>query len=90
MTWYYKMLGPYPRPIPDPNAAAGEAVHWSARQRLDFVTEIAYRNRPNRAILANAIAAGAPPVTTAMPEEEFHVADTEPDWNDGGGVPESL
>ena len=90
MKWYYKIPWPYPRPIPDPKAAAGEAVHWSARQRLEFVTEIAYRNRPNRAILVNAIAAGTPPVTAAMPEEDFHVADTEPDWNDGGGVPKSL
>ncbi|MDE0242659.1 MAG: DUF2235 domain-containing protein [bacterium] len=90
MKWYYKILGPYPRPIPDPKAAAGEAVHWSALQRLEFVTEIAYRNRPNRAVLANAIAAGSPPVTAAMPEEDFHRAGAAPDWNDGGGVPESL
>ena len=90
MKWYYRILGPYPRPIPEPNAAAGETIHWSARQRLEFVTEIAYRDRPDRAILANAIAARTPPVTVPMPEEDFHVADAAPDWNDGGGVPKSV
>ena len=49
MKWCYRILGPYPRPI-GASDAAGEAVHWSARQRLEFVTEIAYRNRPDRAI----------------------------------------
>ena len=88
MKWYYRILGPRPRPIPAPEAAAGEAVHWSARQRLEFVTEIAYRQRPERAILSNAIAAGTPPVAAAMPDEHFHRAGATPPWNDGGGVPE--
>ena len=90
MKWYYRVLGPHPRPVPDADAVAGEAIHWSTRQRLKFVTEIAYRNQPNRAILADAIAAGSPPVTTPMPEEDFHRAGAAPNWNDGGGVPTSF
>lgn len=89
MTRAYQALGPYPRPIPSA-AAAGEAIHWSARQRLEFVTEIDYRNRPDRTILANAIAAGDPPITAPMPEEDFHGTDATPTWNDGGEVPTSF
>lgn len=89
MKWYYRTLGPYPRPIQNATAA-GEEIHWSARQRLGFATEIAYRNRPDRAILANAIAAGNPPVTVPMPEEDFHSPGAKPTWNDGGGVPRNL
>lgn len=90
MKWYYRIPGPHPRPIPHPKAAAGEAIHWSARQRLEFVTEIAYRNQPDREILSDAIAAGSPPVAARMPEEDFHGGDPAPAWNDGGGVPESF
>ena len=91
MKWYYRMLGPCPRLIPSrcPNAA-GEALHWSARQRFEFATEISYRNRPDRAILAKAIAAGSPPVSAAMPEENFHDPNASPNWNDGGGIPGNL
>ena len=89
MKWYYWLLCPYPRPIGG-NAAAGEAIHWSARQRAEFVTEIAYRSRPDRAILTDAITVGHQPVTAPTPEEDFHGSTAAPDWNDGGGVPPGL
>ena len=79
MRWYYRIL--------EPKATAGEAVRWSARQRLEFVTEMANRDCPDRTILANAIAARTPPATVPLPEEDLHVADAAPNWNDGRGVP---
>ena len=89
MKWYYRLLWPVSRRIGG-GGAAGEAIHWSARQRLEFATEIVYRQAPDREILTNAVKAGIPPVTKPTAEENFHTATAAPNWNDGGGVPANL
>ena len=89
MSCLYKALGPAIRPI-CVGGVAGEQIHYSAAQRFEFVTEMNYRQSPDRESLRAALELEHPPIAGPTAEEDFHSPDVSPTWNDGGGSPEVL
>ena len=88
MKWYYKPLGSKIRSIGA--SGAGEKIHFSAKQRIQFATESVYRESPDRENLRNAIENSNLPIAKRLSEEDFHNPGTTPDWNDGGGSAKAL
>ena len=81
----YRPLGTIVRPI-GTDTVAGEYIHYSARQRVDFATEAAYRERARRSALQNALDAGMPLIApSSRAETAFHSLSNLQNWNDGGG-----
>lgn len=61
--------------------AAGEQIHYSAKQRYEHVTEAVYRNGHAKGNLGPALTVNKPPTARAMQEEkEFHAASSI-NWN---------
>ena len=89
----YKALPPRTRAIGNmrKDKAAGEALHYSAKERFKHATEAVYRQGHAKENLGLALEGGFPPVTDPLDgEKEFHSRLGKDFWKDGGGSPESF
>ncbi len=91
----YRLLPPRTRAIGDMRKAkaAGEAIHYSAKERFEHATEAVYRQGHAKKNLGpalnNASKGGSPAVTRPLHgEKDFHSRLGEKFWNDGGGSPQ--
>ena len=68
-----------------------EKIHFSAKERFQHATEIAYRQKHSGGSLALALECGSPPITEQLEGEiDCHPRLTKRLLNDGGGTPESI
>ena len=90
---YYKAWPPWTRAIGNmrKDKAAGEAIHYTAKERFEHATEAVYRQGGAKKNLGLALEGGSPAVTEPLyGEKEFHSRLDEDFWNDGGGSPQSF
>ena len=95
--WGYRLLPPRTRAIGNrrKDKAAGEAIHYSAKERFEHATEAVYRQGHAKQnlgpALGNASKDGSPAVAKPLRgEKEFHSRLDGKFWNDGGGSPQSF
>ena len=89
---YYKAWPPWTRAIGAvrKDKAAGEAIHYSAKERFEHATETVYRQghaKKNLGLALKGLRRGS--VTEPLyGEKEFYSRLDEKFWNDGGGSPQ--